>query len=139
MKKSIGFLVVAAFMASAAIAHAEVHFKDIPFKDALALAKKEHKIVMIDYYTTWCGWCKKLDKDVYSKDDVGEYADSNIVSLKLNAEQGEGAELSKSARIQGFPTIIFYDPAGEEIHRQVGYQVPKDFIATLQTAVRKYK
>lgn len=139
MKKSIVFLVVAAFVAMTNVAQAEVHFKDIAFKEALTLAKKQHKIVMVDFYTTWCGWCKKLDRDVYATDDVGAYADSNIISLKLNAEAGEGAELARDCKLQGFPTIIFYDTDGAEIQRQVGYQGPSDFLATLQTVVQKNK
>lgn len=132
-------VVALALVASAVTARAEVHFKDLAFKEALAQAAKEHKIVMIDYYTNWCGWCKKLDKDVYAKDDVGNYADSNIVSLKLNAEQGEGVELARNSKIMGFPTIIFYNEKGEEIHRQVGYQVSKDFLVTMHAAVSKNK
>lgn len=139
MKKSlIGFSALV-LMLGALSAQAEVHFKDLSFKDAQAQAKKEHKIIMIDYYTNWCRWCKQLDKDVYAKDEVGFYADSNIVSLKLNAEQGEGVTLARDSKIMGYPTIIFYNENGEEIHRQVGYQVAKDFLVTLHTAVSKNK
>ncbi len=137
MKKGLIALTALALGFGAVTAQAEIHFKDLAFKDALAQAKKEHKIVMIDYYTNWCGWCKRLDKDVYAKDDVGGYADSNIVSLKLNAEVGEGITLARNSKIMGYPTIIFYNENGEEIHRQVGYQSAKDFITTMHTAVSK--
>jgi thiol:disulfide interchange protein len=139
MKKLFALFITLAFVMTSSASFAEVHFKNISFQEALKLAAKENKIVMIDYYTSWCGWCKRLDHDVYSQDNVGGYADSNIISIKLDAENGEGVQLSRAARIQGYPTIIFYNSSGHEIHRQVGYQKPLDFLATLATAVGKNK
>ncbi|HYM19697.1 MAG TPA: thioredoxin family protein [Candidatus Kapabacteria bacterium] len=139
MKKFIVLFFSLAFALSASNSFAEVHFKNVSFQEALKLAAKQNKIVMVDYYTSWCGWCKRLDRDVYSQDNVGGFADSNIISIKLDAENGEGVELARSARIQGYPTVIFYNANGKEIHRQVGYQKPLDFLATLSTAVSKNK
>ncbi|HET9136722.1 MAG TPA: thioredoxin fold domain-containing protein [Candidatus Kapabacteria bacterium] len=128
---------VVVILAAAVYAYAEVHFKNASFKEAQALAAKEHKIIMVDLYTDWCGWCKRLDKDTYSTEEVGSYADANFISLKINAERGEGVTLAKNGKVQGYPTIIFYNEKGEEIHRLVGYQRPADFLATLKAAVAK--
>ena len=92
---------------------------------------------MVDYYTSWCGWCKRLDRDTYSSDEIGKYADENIVSLKLNAEAGEGIGLAKKSGISGFPTIIFYNADGKEIHRVVGYKPAPGFMQEMMNAVDK--
>ena len=135
MKKIIALAVAVVLFASSSMTNAEVHFKDMTFADALKQAKKEKKIIMIDYYTTWCGWCKRLDRDTYSSDEIGKYADDNVISLKLDAEKGEGMTLAKKASITGFPTIVFYNGDGKEIYRVVGYKPAPSFIQEMMKAV----
>jgi thiol:disulfide interchange protein len=137
MKKIFPLLFASLLFVSSSISDAEVHFKDLTFADALKLAKKERKIIMVDYYTTWCGWCKRLDRDTYSSDEIGKYADENIISLKLDAEKGEGIALAKKANVTGFPTIIFYNSDGKELYRVVGYKKAPDFIQEMMAAVDK--
>jgi thiol:disulfide interchange protein len=135
MKKIVGFAAFAVLVALSTATFAEVTFKTVSFSDAVKQAKKEKKLVMVDYYTTWCGWCKVLDKKTYSNKAVGEYADANMISLKIDAEKGEGIELTKRSAIQGFPTIIFYDGDGKEVSRIVGYVDAAAFIERMKMAV----
>jgi thiol:disulfide interchange protein len=135
MKKIFAFIIAALLFATSSISDAEVHFKDLSFANAMKQAKKEKKIIMVDYYTTWCGWCKRLDRDTYSSDELGKYADENIISLKLDAEKGEGMGLAKKSGISGFPTIIFYNGDGKEIYRVVGYKPAPAFIQEMMKAV----
>ena len=135
MKKIIGFLAFTALLAISSVAVAEVTFSTLTFDEAVKLAKKENKLVMVDYYTTWCGWCKVLDKKTYSNKEVGEYADAHMVSLKIDAERGEGKNLVRRSAIQGYPTIIFYDGDGNEVSRVVGFVEAKPFIERMKMAV----
>lgn len=138
--KKLGILLgLMVLIISASVSYSEVHFKDLAFKDALKEAAKGHKVIMVDLYTDWCGWCKKLDRDTYSDDTVGKYADENFVSLKINAEKGEGISLAKNYQVSGYPTILFFNEKGEEIHRLVGYQAAIKFKETLEVAVRKQR
>ena len=135
MKKIVGFFAFILVVSLATASFAEVTFVNLSFADALKQAKKENKLVMVDYYTTWCGWCKVLDKKTYSNQAVGEYADANLVSLKIDAEKGEGVELVRKSKIQGYPTIIFYDGDGKEVSRVVGYVEASAFLERMKMAV----
>lgn len=137
MKKLSILLAFLTFAGAWTSAQAEVHFKDVSFKEAQKLAAKGKKVIMVDLYTDWCGWCKRLDKDTYSKEDIGKYADDNFISLKVNAEKGEGVEIAKNGKVRGYPTILFFNEKGEEIHRLVGYQAAADFMQTMQMAMSK--
>jgi thioredoxin-related protein len=119
-------------LASFGAARAEVHFRTATFDEAKKLAAKEHKSVMIDFYTSWCGWCKTLDKNTYSDDNVGKIADAKFVSVKIDAERGEGVTLAKSYKVTGYPTIVFFSADGKEIDRVVGYQDAATFARSLQ-------
>lgn len=132
MKKLLLFLVLSL---SVQTLRAEVTFSDLSFDAAIAQAKKAKRVVMVDYYTDWCGWCKVLDKKTYSDANVGKYATSDFVSLKINAEKGEGIALAKKSKVQGFPTIVFYNGDGEEVHRVVGYQEAEKFLQSMKIAV----
>ncbi len=134
MKKFILSVFVLVFVSFATLGSAEVKFNELSFADALKEAKKANKIVMVDFFTDWCGWCKVLDRKTYSDEDVTKFADTKLVSLKINAEKGEGVDLTKKYKIQGFPTIIFFDGNGEEVHRVVGFQDAKAFLGSMKLA-----
>ena len=90
MKKVLTTLFVCAMGLTAL---AQTNFRSISFDEALKAAKKEKKLVFIDFYTDWCGPCKKMARDVFPQTMVGDFMNAKFVNLKLNAEQ-EGA-LSK--------------------------------------------
>jgi thiol:disulfide interchange protein len=104
--------------------------------DGLTKAAEEGKPVMVDFYTDWCGWCKKLDEDTYSNARVKAKA-AQFVAVKVDAEQDEVSALKYG--VQGFPTIVFTDAKGKEIHRVTGFAPPKAFVKEMDKALRKAK
>lgn len=63
--------------------------KWLTFEEAVALNKKEKKLIFIDVYTTWCGPCKMMDKFTFSDPEVAPILNRNFYPVKLNAEQRE--------------------------------------------------
>jgi thioredoxin-related protein len=55
-------------------------------EEALQLCKTKPKKIMIDVYTDWCGWCKKMDRDVFSHPVIARYLNDNFYPVKFNAE-----------------------------------------------------
>src|SRR5438094_4203877 len=85
-------------------------------------AKKENKLVMLDFTgSDWCGWCIKLNKDVFSKPEFAKYAKDNLVLVEVDfpRRKEQSAEQKKSNKalqekyqIQGYPTIIVLNGEG---------------------------
>lgn len=96
---------------------------------AMAQAKAQNKLVMIDFYTDWCVWCKRLDKDTYPNAQVVQTA-KQFVAVKVNAEK-EGLAAAKKYNVSGFPTILFVNGSGEVEGRINGYMTPEPFRAEL--------
>ncbi len=97
----------------------------LSYDKALTKAGETNKPIMIDFYTDWCGWCKKLDKNTYI-DSAVVAKSSEFVSVKINAEKDR-----KSAAAHGvssYPTILFLDKTGKEIWRINGYKTASQFI-----------
>jgi len=118
MKKFIIFITVM-FLATSIFAQG-IEFFHGTFNKALLKAKKENKSIYIDFYTSWCGPCKKMSKEYFPKKEVGDYFNKHFVSLKIDAEKGEGVKLSEKYKIIGFPTSLFLNSEGNEIKRMVG-------------------
>jgi thiol:disulfide interchange protein len=106
------------------------------FDAALSTAGEQNLPVMIDFYTDWCGWCKKLDSETYVDNQVVAAA-VDFVSVKINADLDR--ETASRYKITGFPTILFVDAAGSEIHRVIGYRPAQDFLREMKAAQQASK
>jgi len=100
------------------------------YADALKLAAKEKKVVLMDFTgSDWCGWCKKLKAEVFDKPEFADWAKKNAVLLELDFPQSkpqsdeikkQNADLQQKFNIEGYPTIVFLDATGKEVARN-GY------------------
>jgi thioredoxin-related protein len=101
----------------------------------LSRAAAADRPVLVDVYTDWCGYCRKMDREVYSREDVRDYVARHFVTVKINAESSKPAtiasrRLSESAvaskfRVTGYPTTVFLKPNGEHLVSVPGY-IPAD-------------
>ncbi|MCY1662661.1 thioredoxin family protein [Chryseobacterium sp. SL1] len=105
-----------------------IKFEESNFTTVLAKAKKENKLVFIDAYTTWCGPCKLMAKNIFPQKTVGDYYNSHFINAKIDMEKGEGIEIAKKYNVKAFPTYLFVDGNGELVHRTLGYVEENDFI-----------
>lgn len=113
-----------------------IQFVHKPWKDIVAQAKAEKKLIFIDFYTQWCGPCYNMAQQVFSLPEVGYFYNQNFVNAKIDAEEEEGAMLAKKYGVRSYPTYAFVSPDTEEIvHRSGSRQSPEQFIATGQGAL----
>lgn len=98
-------------------------------------ASRVKKPILVDVYTDWCGWCKRMDRDVYARADVQDYLTKNFVVIKLNAESTRTASyqgrrtteeaIASALRVTGYPTTVFLRSSGDHMVNVPGY-VPAD-------------
>lgn len=112
--------------------NAQVKFKKGETKELYAEAKKDNKLVFIDLFATWCPPCKMMDRDVFSRKDVGDYMDKNFVSAKYSVDEGIGRELAQQYNVRSIPTYIILDETGKVIGRMVGGMSNSDFISKMK-------
>ena len=90
-----------------------------------------NRAIFVDFTgSDWCGWCFKLDDEVFSQQEFIEYAQTNLILLELdfprNIPQSEETKLYNRSileryKVKGFPTILLLDKNGNELNR-TGYQ-----------------
>lgn len=103
-------------------------FENSDFKSSLAKAKKENKLIFLDAYTSWCGPCKLMAKNIFTQKSVGDTYNAHFVNAKIDMEKGEGIELAKKFKVNAYPTYLFINGDGEVVHRTLGYVEEKDFL-----------
>ncbi len=112
------------------------------FTEGVKEAARTNKKVLIDVYTDWCGWCKKMDSDTYTDGGVQNYLKQNYVLVKLNAESNNkevidttvvtDAQLAAAFGVNGYPTTVFLASDGQPITAAPGYMKPDEFLHVLK-------
>jgi thioredoxin-related protein len=112
------------------------------FAEALKKGKAENKMIVVDFYTDWCSWCKVMDKKTYGNSEVIEFATRKLVMSKVNAESNEKTtykgkeytyrQLTAGFGITGYPATIFLSPEGEYITDISGYITADKFLPMLE-------
>jgi thioredoxin-related protein len=117
--------------------------------EAKAKAQKESKLVLLDFTgSDWCGWCKKLDAETFSKSEFADYAKKNLVLVEVDFPRSKtqsddlkmaNQELAKKYEVSGYPTLVVLKPDGTVVWKQVGYLAggPEAMIAKLDEAKAK--
>lgn len=97
-----------------------IAFQDGAWKAVLKKASEEGKLIFVDTYTTWCGPCKLLERDVFTDSKVGDQFNRQFINVRIDAEKGEGIELAKVYRVSAYPTMLFINSNGQLIHEIIG-------------------
>ena len=114
---------------------------DLP--QAAAEARQNQRAILLNFSgSDWCGWCKRLDAEVFSQAAFQEYASSNLVAILADfprrtaqddALKAQNERLMQHFQVEGFPTVLLFTPEGELIG-QLGYQPggPAAFIEAIR-------
>jgi len=95
-------------------------------------AKKEKKYIFLDAFTTWCGPCKMMSKDIFPQDSVGLFFNNNYINVaaQFDVTKKDNQEvknwyqdvvaLKKEYKINSYPTYLFFNPEGQLVHTIIG-------------------
>jgi len=113
---------------------------NMSWADIKRQALKDNKYIFMDVGATWCGPCHLMEKDVFTKDSVGQFFNKNFISVKLQGDSTpkdneqikswypDVKKIMKDYTIQAYPTYLFFSPQGELVYRGVGTMSVQAFI-----------
>lgn len=130
----------------------EKKIKWYTWEEAVALQGKSPKIIMVDLFTDWCGWCKRMDATTFEDEAVAKYINTYFYPVKFNAEQKEeinyGGKIHKfvesgrsgyhelaAAMVDGklgYPNFVYFNERMERIMISPGYKEPADVMLELR-------
>jgi thioredoxin-related protein len=125
-----------------------IHFEQgKTWQQILEEAESENKYIFVDYYATWCVPCKQMDKNVYTKRDVGDFINYKFIAVKVqedtSSQDNDGVrkwyetahDMFKSYNVTALPAYLFFSPDGKIVHRDFGGMDVKDFISLAHGAI----
>ena len=95
-------------------------------------SRSEGKPAMIHFTAVWCGWCKKMDREVYPQPEVIALA-SKFSCIKVDGDRQP--DVTQRYGVTGYPTIVFLDPQGGEVNRVVGFRDARALLAEMRKAL----
>lgn len=147
MKKWIMMLLVSLTTVSITTAAESLWMHD--YEAAKAKAAKEQKPIFINFTgTDWCGWCIKLEKEVFSQKAFQDYAKEHLVLVEIDfprkkeqsAEiKAQNKKLDKEFGIEGYPTLFLLDATGKKLSEDIGYRAggPEAYVEHLKSLIKK--
>jgi uncharacterized protein YyaL (SSP411 family) len=145
MKKLSVILFFALFIVTNSFKTAE-EIKWLDFNTGYKLAVKKKKMMMVDVYTDWCGWCKVMDRETYAKSEIAALVNQHFVPIKFNPEtpnvvytfegkdyNGKGLkDIISNNQIRGYPATMFINTKNKKSSLVSGYLNPQEFKVTVE-------
>lgn len=111
-----------------------IAFETSGFDAAMAKAKSQNKPLFVHAYASWCHYCTHMADSVYTDAEVARVFNSKFISVKMDMEK-EGREMNKKLRIHNYPTMLYYSPEGELMHRVSGNKTKYELIKQSEDAL----
>lgn len=88
---------------------------------ALARARAENKVVLVDIYAEWCAQCHELDEKTWPDAGIQAWIAANAVAIRIDTDKVR-PELAEKLGIRSYPTVLLLDGEGKELRRILGFQ-----------------
>ncbi len=148
MKQSV-LVICIAFVAGLQVAQAGKGW-ETDYDRAVESAQSGGKYLLLDFSgSDWCGWCIRLDKEVFRKKEFRSYAEDNLELVLLDfphrkkqssKEKQQNVALAKKFGVEGFPTVLLLSP-DEKLVGRTGYRRggPVSYVEHLEKMVKAYE
>lgn len=107
--------------------------------EAQQQAKKGNRLIFVDMFADWCGWCHKIEKEVFPTPQF-KAATKNMVLLRLDTEDGkEGTQFSRSRGVRSLPTFLILTADLQLAGEIRGYAPTDPFVARIDEIVASHE
>ncbi len=133
--KRILFVLLWAVAAGIVPTQAQVQFETASTDAVREIAIKSGKLVFIDLYATWCGPCRTMQREVFSRQDVGDFIGKRFVAAKYDTDKRTGSELLRKYGRGAIPLYLIFNTQGALLGRIEGACDAQTLMRNLQQII----
>ena len=115
----------------------KVKFLSADWSAAQQKAKAEKKLYFVDFDASYCASCRNMDASTYQDPALASFMENNVVALRLDVQDFEGAMWSQNYEVEALPTMLIFNQDGKLVKRIVGYKSAKDLMAAFSEVLPK--
>ena len=115
----------------------KVKFLSGDWSAAQQKAKSEQKLYFVDFDASYCASCRNMDESTYQDPGLANFMENNVVALRLDVQDFEGAMWSQNYEVEALPTMLIFNQDGKLVKRLVGYKSAKDLMAAFTEVLPK--
>lgn len=109
------------------------------YADAMKKAKSSNQLVFVDLFADWCGWCHRMEQEVFPS-EIFQKATDKMVLLRLNTEDGgDGTKFAQKFNVNSLPTFLILAPDDTVAGVMRGYAPAKEFVTEMQNTQARYR
>jgi thioredoxin-related protein len=101
-----------------------------PYDEGMALGKSQEKKVFINFYATWCSYCRMMDTTTFKDAAIIAYLNENFISIKVDVDKQRS--VAAQYNISPLPDVWFISEKGEAIGNKPGYIPTKEMLPVLK-------
>ena len=132
MKKLLFLLT---FALGTGAAQAQVKFETKSTDAVREMAIKSGKLVFIDLYASWCPPCRMMEREVFSRKDVGDFMQQRFVAAKYDIDKPTGKALAGKHGVRSIPTYLVFNTEGDLLGKITGSMPAEEFTAALRKII----
>jgi thioredoxin-related protein len=130
-------LILLSLTVMAFVGPTKVKFLSADWSAAQQKAKAEKKLYFVDFDASYCASCRNMDASTYQDPALASFMENNVVALRLDVQDFEGAMWSQNYEVEALPTMLIFNQDGKLVKRIVGYKSAKDLMATFSEVLPK--
>lgn len=138
MKKDIILIIITLLVSFSSLPAQGIDFFHGSWEEALDKAKVENKLIFVDAYTTWCGPCRRMQKNIFPLKQVGDIYNKNFINIKMNMETQDGMKFGLSYPVSAYPTLYYIASDGKVVLSKVGGKDLDGFIKLAKSTLKSY-